>query len=405
MSIPNFNRSQSAGSRDQRPHAHPRQSSAISYQRPAEKPAASKPIPTPTARPVKSTPPFLHDAHGTRDAHGSRDANAHRSPDPRPSAQQHPARAQRIVRAQDPTRARRLAPVPASTPAPTTATATATATEPTRPTHPKATTAASRSRLRRVGLPAMGIIAAVALVVVVASQLLSASVARTAEKNRVAAGVSYLQALESRDVSEVANSIDTARREAVLEAARSSAGALADWSVFDNAVILGDSRAVGFYYFNYVSKSRVMAAAGDTINIIPNHHAEVQALNPQAIFLCYGLNDMGSRTWDSVESYEATLGERVAGLREACPNATVYVSSILGVSAYGLTRDPIWGQIGDWNASIKAYCAQNGINYIDCTSIYQEFSNLQDEDGIHMQPSFYPYWGYALVSAELSHAG
>ena len=105
--------------------------------------------------------------------------------------------------------------------------------------------------------------------------------------------------------------------------AKITSGELDIWSMFDSYVILGDSRAVGFYYFDFLEKSRVLADGGNTIRDVAAHMDDIRALQPDYVYLCYGLNDISIGYWDTKEEYVAELLQVVADLKEALPGVTV----------------------------------------------------------------------------------
>ena len=66
--------------------------------------------------------------------------------------------------------------------------------------------------------------------------------------------------LEEQDVSEISANISAVEAELNLEIADTNESAV--WSKFANAVILGDSRAAGFSYYEFVPEERVLAKNG-----------------------------------------------------------------------------------------------------------------------------------------------
>ena len=80
------------------------------------------------------------------------------------------------------------------------------------------------------------------------------------EQEKVDKGVAYLTKLEKQNVSEIGKSIDEIRAEQNLALADSDESAV--WSSFENAAVLGDSRAVGFSFHEFLPEDRVMAQGG-----------------------------------------------------------------------------------------------------------------------------------------------
>ena len=169
----------------------------------------------------------------------------------------------------------------------------------------------------------------------------------------------------------------------------------------DSYVILGDSRAVGFYYFDFLEKSRVLADGGNTIRDVAAHMDDIRALQPDYVYLCYGLNDISIGYWDTKEEYVAELLQVVADLKEALPGVTVVVSSILPAQDPAFEKSSKWRNIPEWSEAVGAACAENGIPFADNTEICQTYADLWQPDGIHVRPEFYPYWAANLILAGL----
>ena len=48
----------------------------------------------------------------------------------------------------------------------------------------------------------------------------------------------------------------------------------------------------------------------------------MKALNPKAVFLCFGLNDVGIGLWPTGEEYAAECDKQIAALQAELPDAT-----------------------------------------------------------------------------------
>lgn len=186
-----------------------------------------------------------------------------------------------------------------------------------------------------------------------------------------------------------------AEYEARIEAIES--GETDIWGEFHDFVILGDSRAVGFYYYDFLEKSRVLAGGGDTILKIGWHMDEIVALQPKYIFLCYGLNDVSIGIWNTKEEYVADLLDYIADLREQLPDAVIVVSSILPARDPAFELSSKWYEIPEFSAAIAVACEENGVIFVDNTEICETYANYWQPDGIHVRPEFYPYWARNLI--------
>ena len=198
----------------------------------------------------------------------------------------------------------------------------------------------------------------------------------------VQSGVSYLQSLETVDPDTVTQKLRQMRLEKLQAERKAREQALLDdidtvWQEFSDAVILGDSRAVGFSYYSFLDASR--------------------ELDPAYIFLCYGINDLG--WYGSAQDYADTLLEKIRLLRRELPEAVIVVSSILPAYEPAVSREKLWLQIPDYTAAVQAMCEENGVLFADNTQLSEDYADLWQPDGIHLLPEFYPHWAANLIFA------
>ncbi len=170
------------------------------------------------------------------------------------------------------------------------------------------------------------------------------------------------------------------------------------WKYFNDSVVLGDSRAVGFEYHGFISEDRVFAEGGATIRNIPDYINGIKKVNPSSIILCFGLNDISIGYWNTSEEYIKELDEMLALLQKELPEATVFVNSILPATDPAFEQSEKWRNIPDWNKDIKEHCEEEKTPYIDIIDVVKEHKNLYDTDGIHMKKEFYPYWAIAIIT-------
>ena len=219
---------------------------------------------------------------------------------------------------------------------------------------------------------------------------------KSTESDDVKTGVTYIQTLEATDVSQVENQIKqvkAAERKAALES-----GEIDVWTLFNDSVIMGDSRAVGFYYYGFLGTDRVLAEAGATILKISEYTPSAQVVNPSSIFLCFGLNDISIGIWPTVEDYIAEYDKQIADLRTAIPGAQVYVVSTIPATDPAFSKASVWRNIPEWNEALKAHFADSDVHFIDISETVAEHQDLYDIDGIHMQKAFYDYWAIAIMA-------
>ena len=222
-----------------------------------------------------------------------------------------------------------------------------------------------------------------------------------------AEGIAYLEALEQKDpaaVMQVRQQIYDAKIDAQRDqlGAQLNNGSTDPFSLFQNYVLMGDSRAVGFWYHNYLEKGRTFCDGGHTIRKLEEYMDTVVSMEPTAVYLTYGLNDCSSGYWDSIDAWITQYMQLVQELKQRLPDATVVVSSIPQVNSDAYAKSTRWKGRDDWNVALKKACKDNGVTYAECSQILVDHPNYLDPvDGHHFRKEFYPYWASCLVAAML----
>lgn len=219
-----------------------------------------------------------------------------------------------------------------------------------------------------------------------------------------AQGVVYLQSLEAGDPDRVDTILKTQHLQK-LEALREErlrqldSGEISVWSLFEDYVLLGDSRAVGFYFYDYLPESRVLADAGDKIIELEEHIPDIQQLNPSTVFLCYGINDVGIGIWPTPEDYVADYSRIIGEIQDAVPGVTVYLSSILPARDPAFDSNPDWRNIPQYNLALDKMCSEiDGCYFVNCDQLAEDYAEYYEVDGVHFQLYFYPHWAANLIT-------
>ena len=218
--------------------------------------------------------------------------------------------------------------------------------------------------------------------------------------------VAYLAQLEQQDpdeVKKIRNDIYLRRVEEQKQELISlmKTGDLDPFPLFQDYAVLGDSRAIGFYYSEFLQEDRILASGGNTILAIKGRLEALKKMNPSYVFLCYGLNDISIGYWDDPEEHAKDYMGYIHKIQEALPQATIVVSSILPTTEKADSTSKRWRNIPKWNQALEAACEENGILYADCTWIYDKYKKLWVTDGYHFRPAVYPHWGSHLVLTAL----
>ena len=216
------------------------------------------------------------------------------------------------------------------------------------------------------------------------------------EKEALEQGIGYLKSLEQKDLDDINGRIKALKAEMILSQAEEEGAVV--WRGFEDAVILGDSRAVGFSYYEFLPEERVFAREGGRITDTTDYIEDLKAINPGQIFLCYGLNDIQIGYWPEPEEYSAECAEIIEELTAELLYCDVYVNSILPVIGEGLEKSEDYSRISEYNSALENMCEEKGYTYVDNTSISEENVDLYEADGIHMKIDFYEIWAANMLA-------
>ncbi|MCF0146639.1 MAG: hypothetical protein HUJ73_08645 [Eubacterium sp.] len=175
------------------------------------------------------------------------------------------------------------------------------------------------------------------------------------------------------------------------------------WSLFQDFAILGDSRAVGFWYFDFLPETRVFAEGGYKISNIPEFYENIRILNPSGVFLCFGLNDVMSEYWETPEDYVAEFREILADMQENFPDMTIYVNSIFPALDPAFDLSTKLYEIPDYSKAVGEMCAELDIPFVNNDTVFEQHKDLVDIDGIHFTPPMYPYWAENMMLTVYDH--
>ena len=249
--------------------------------------------------------------------------------------------------------------------------------------------------------------AAALLIVIVLLAVRGARRSRTREAAAAAAaGVEYIRAQELLDPAEVESQIK-AIRAAELAAQRAqrledlATGAIDVWSMFEDYVIIGDSRALGFSYYGHLPEDRVIAELGATILGVEDKLDMIRPLNPGTIYLSFGANDLNTYLWTEGPDYAHRYRQLVELLQSEFPDAVIVVNSILPIHEPSYSKDALYAKVPQFNEALRQMCADAGVIFCDNTEMAEAHAGLYEGDGIHFMSAFYPYWGANMIEAVL----
>lgn len=196
-------------------------------------------------------------------------------------------------------------------------------------------------------------------------------------------GINEIDKLQSKSVIEIEKKIDAMRTQ--------SKEKMNFKSIFSNSVIMGDSISEGLTEYNMLEKSSVVAIKGrDTIKAM-NDIKTVVGLQPQKVFMTYGMNDLllfNGNSKSFIKQYEKLVNKA----KQELPNTDIYICSVLPVQQKAINRKPAFKAYSQFNIDLQKMCKDLGVTYIKTDDLLIGHSEYYEGDGIHMKPKFYPVW-------------
>ncbi len=179
-------------------------------------------------------------------------------------------------------------------------------------------------------------------------------------------------------------------------------------SDFSDACFIGDSRTVGLSYNSgkplatfYCATGLNVSSALDENNIeldngsMGNVKDALAQKQFKRIYIMFGINEVG---WPYIDSFKEEYKELIEAVKTAQPDATVYVQSIIPVTA---SKDaegmPFTNEnIATFNQAIQEVCTSCGVTYLDVGAALADENGCLPEDaasdGIHMVKEYLVKW-------------
>lgn len=207
------------------------------------------------------------------------------------------------------------------------------------------------------------------------------------EKTEMKKGVEVIRKLEQADISQIEGKIlelERSEMEANPELYSQSMKAR-----FANALVLGDSITEGFVEYDFLRESSVIAELGMKVTDVTEKLDTIRTLNPQTVFLSYGMNDIAATEGDA-ESFKQNYKEVLKNLREVLPEAVIYINSIFPVQQVKIDESPEYAALEPYNQALREVGVEEGVTFIDNTGLIKE--EYYQPDGVHLAPEIYPLW-------------
>lgn len=164
--------------------------------------------------------------------------------------------------------------------------------------------------------------------------------------------------------------------------------------VFTSAVVMGDSITAGFSEYDILNASSVVAQIGAGLEGTEEPIEKLKEINPQVVFLSYGMNDIISTKGDTA-AFSENYKNVVRQLKKEIPNMKIFVNSIFPVQQQEIEREPAFEHLEEYNEALREMCDKQQIAYVDNTDLVSE--RYYEEDGVHLKPDFYPVWAQRMA--------
>lgn len=177
---------------------------------------------------------------------------------------------------------------------------------------------------------------------------------------------------------------------------------------FADAVFIGDSRTAGLELNGGLSGAKFLCGTGLTIETALTKPVSrlddgsmgtvIQALetaNCQRVYVMFGVNELG---WPYVSVFKDKYAQLIRAIKQAKPQARVYVQSILPVSQKKSDSSDIYKQskVNTFNNAIEEMAREEGVTYLNVAqSVMGSDGYLPQEassDGIHLTKAYCQKW-------------
>lgn len=177
---------------------------------------------------------------------------------------------------------------------------------------------------------------------------------------------------------------------------------------FSDAVFIGDSRTVGLQQNGALANAKFFCGTGlnvETAMTKPvvtladgSKGTVVDALRQtpcRRVYVMFGVNELG---WPSAGSFKKKYVELIQALRQAQPEAEIYVQSILPISKEKSDSSEMYKQskINDFNQALLQMASEEGVRYLNVASVVTGSDGYLPKeaatDGVHLTKSYCKKW-------------
>lgn len=232
-------------------------------------------------------------------------------------------------------------------------------------------------------------LAAVLITVIIAVEAVGSL---TRKKVDTSEGVEIIKQAEAAEVTVIETKIQNLEEQEKKEAEAEDTRSIKE--KFTTAVVMGDSITAGFTEYDILNASSVVAEIGAGLGGLEEQIGKLKELNPQVVFLSYGMNDILSTQGDTdafIDQYKSIIKQ----MQKELPNTKIFINSIFPVSRQEREREPLFQELDAYNEALREMCDRQQIAYVDNTKLVSD--RYYEEDGVHFKPDFYPVWAERMA--------
>lgn len=161
---------------------------------------------------------------------------------------------------------------------------------------------------------------------------------------------------------------------------------------FEESVFMGDSITEGLDFYDIVNKSSVLAKKGQGLVQAKESVSILSNINPERIFLLYGMNDLQSSK--NSDDFKSNYIKLVKDIKQTVPSAEIYLQSLTPVQAKVQQKNNSFSQdrLDKFTQAIIEVAREENVHFIDIRPMLKGKEDLFEQDGIHFKVDFYGLW-------------
>lgn len=179
-----------------------------------------------------------------------------------------------------------------------------------------------------------------------------------------------------------------------------------DDDYFKDAVFVGDFFSTGLELYKPIKDTNYLTIENMTTSSALNSNIKYKVgtgtvpqllatMNPKKIYLMIGANEI---KWISKSNYLSNYKNLVTEIKKKCPNAVIYIQSILPVSKqYDNNNADISNEkIIEFNTGLDSIASELSVNYLNVQSVYSDSQGYLDPvhstNGLYIKAGSYKLW-------------